>query len=169
MGYIPVLLAAALIVYAIIAGGYFVALAGFALIYAIFVIGLNIFMGYAGQASFGQNAFAAIGGYTSAVLRPHTASRRCSALVVGVAGAVVCAVVIGYPTLRLKGHYLAMATLAHRPHHLRDHGPMAVGDPRLHGHSGIPPLGIGGSRRSATASSWCCSSVLRGLCMARPG
>ena len=40
----------------------------FALIYAVFVIGLNIFMGFAGQVSFGQNAFAAIGGYTSAVL-----------------------------------------------------------------------------------------------------
>src|SRR6266542_865385 len=68
LGYVPALLAFALIVYAIVAGGYFVALAGFALIYAIFVTGLNIFMGYAGQASFGQNAFAAIGGYTSAGL-----------------------------------------------------------------------------------------------------
>ena len=68
LGYIPALLAVALVMYAIIAGGYFVTLTGFALIYAIFVIGLNIFMGYAGQASFGQNAFAAIGGYTSVVL-----------------------------------------------------------------------------------------------------
>ena len=34
----------------------------FAMIYAVFVIGLNIFMGFAGQVSFGHNAFAAIGG-----------------------------------------------------------------------------------------------------------
>src|SRR5205085_7631720 len=110
LGYIPTLLALALVAYAIVVGGYFVALAGFALIYAIFVIGLNIFMGYAGQASFGQNAFAAIGGYTSAVLTTAYNFAPIPALALGIAGAVVCAVLIGYPTLRLKGHYLAMAT-----------------------------------------------------------
>ena len=69
------MLAVALVGYAIIAGGYFVTVVGFALIYAVFVTGLNIFMGYAGQASFlGQNAFAAIGGYTSAVLTATYAS-----------------------------------------------------------------------------------------------
>ena len=39
-----------------------------AMIYGIFCIGLNFFMGYTGQASFGQNAFAAIGGYGTAIL-----------------------------------------------------------------------------------------------------
>src|SRR6266853_3540025 len=112
LGYLPALLAAALVAYAIIAGGYFVALAGFALIYAVFVTGLSIFMGYAGQASFGQNAFAAIGGYASAVLTTAYDIAPVPALACGVAGAVVCAVLIGYPTVRLKGHYLAMATLA---------------------------------------------------------
>ena len=52
----------------------------FAAIYVIFVTGLNIFMGYAGQVSFGHNAFAAISGYTSAVLtanlRMGAASRQ---------------------------------------------------------------------------------------------
>ena len=66
--WLPTLVAIGLVLYAIIAGGYFVALAGFALIYAVFVTGLNIFMGLGGQASFGHNAFAAISGYTSAVL-----------------------------------------------------------------------------------------------------
>jgi branched-chain amino acid transport system permease protein len=45
---------------------------------------LNIFMGYAGQASFGQNAFAAIGGYTSAVLTTAYGVAPIPALVVGV-------------------------------------------------------------------------------------
>src|SRR2546421_1539276 len=102
VGYLPVLLAGALVLYVIVAGGYFVALAGFALIYAIFVIGLNIFMGYAGQASFGQNAFAAIGGYMSAVLTTAYNVPPLLALAAGVCGAVICAVLIGYPTLRLK-------------------------------------------------------------------
>ena len=79
----------------------------------MFVIGLNIFMGYAGQATFGQNAFAAIGGYTSAVLT--TALRladRCRRSPSASAAPCCARSLIGYPTLRLKGHYLAMATLA---------------------------------------------------------
>src|SRR5207237_3605019 len=91
LGYLPALLAVALIVYAIVAGGYFVALAGFALIYAIFVTGLNIFMGYAGQASFGQNAFAAIGGYTSAALTTAYGVAPVPALLIGVIRSIVCA------------------------------------------------------------------------------
>ena len=49
-------------------GGYFVTVIGFAAIYGIFCTGLNFFMGYTGQASFGQNAFAALGGYGTAIL-----------------------------------------------------------------------------------------------------
>src|SRR6476619_4310169 len=144
VGYLPVLLAGALVLYVIVAGGYLVTLAGFALIYAVFVIGLNIFMGYAGQASFGKNAFAAIGGYTSAVLTTAYGIAPIPALALGAAGAVVCAVLIGYPTLRLKGHYLAMATLAIG---------LIVYEIAIQwqsvtqgymGISGIAPLGIGG-------------------------
>jgi branched-chain amino acid transport system permease protein len=103
---------AALLVYVLAAGGYLVTVVGFAAIYAIFVIGLNFFMGYTGQVSFGQNAFAAVGGYTSAVLTTAYGWQPLAALPVGVAGAAVLALAIGYPTLRLRGHYLAMATLA---------------------------------------------------------
>ena len=84
----------------------------FAAIYTIFVTGLNIFMGYAGQVSFGHNAFAAIGGYTSAVLTATYGWEPLPAAALGLAGVLVCALVVGYPTLRLRGHYLAMATLA---------------------------------------------------------
>ena len=57
-----------MLAYAFIAGGYLVTIMSFALIYAVFVIGLNVFMGFAGQVSFGHNAFAALSGYASAVL-----------------------------------------------------------------------------------------------------
>src|SRR5512132_2797456 len=143
LGYLPALCAVGLIAYAIVAGGYFVALAGFALIYAIFVIGLNVFMGYAGQASFGQNAFAAIGGYTSAVLTTAYGVPPVPALVVGVIGAVVCALLIGYPTLRLKGHYLAMATLAIGLIVYEITVQWQSVTQGYMGISGIPPLGIG--------------------------
>ena len=137
-------LAAALLVYAFVAGGYLITVLGFAAIYAIFVTGLNFFMGYAGQVSFGQNAFAALSGYTSAVLTANYGWQPIAALPLGVVGAVVLAFVVGYPALRLRGHYLAMATLALG---------MIVYEIAVEwqsvtqgymGISGIPPLGIGG-------------------------
>jgi branched-chain amino acid transport system permease protein len=103
---------AALLAYVFASGGYLVTVVSFAVIYAIFVTGLNFFMGYTGQVSFGQNAFAAISGYTSAVLTTAYGWAPIAALPVGVAAAALLALVIGYPTLRLRGHYLAMATLA---------------------------------------------------------
>lgn len=139
----PWLLGAALIAYAWFSGGYLVTVMSFALIYAIFVAGLNVFMGFAGQVSFGQNAFAAISGYTSAVLTTAYGMEPLVGMAIGIAGALAFALLIGYPTLRLKGHYLAMATLAVG---------LIVYEVAVHwqsvtqgymGISGIPPLGIG--------------------------
>ncbi|GGF54830.1 branched-chain amino acid ABC transporter permease [Azorhizobium oxalatiphilum] len=109
---LPYGFAAAVVGYAIAVGGYPATVVGFALIYAVFVIGLNLFMGFANQVSFGQNAFAAIGGYTSAVLTATYEWTPLPAMGVGMAAALVIAGLIGWPTLRLKGHYLAMGTLA---------------------------------------------------------
>lgn len=102
----------ALVGYAFVSGGYLVTVLGFATIYAIFVIGLNFFMGYTGQVSFGQNAFAAIGGYASAILTTAYNWPVFAALPLGVACAALLALLVGFPALRLRGHYLAMATLA---------------------------------------------------------
>jgi len=136
-------LAAALIVYVFIRGGYLFAVLHFAAIYVIFVTGLNIFMGYAGQVSFGHNAFAAISGYTSAVLTADYGWEPLSAAALGLAGALLCALIVGYPTLRLRGHYLAMATLAIGLIAYEvavQWGSVTKG---YMGISGIPPLGIG--------------------------
>src|SRR5436309_10742164 len=105
-------LAAALVIYMFATGAYLIAVLQFAAIYVVFVTGLNIFMGFAGQVSFGHNAFAAIGGYTSAVLTATHGWEPLPATALGILGALLCALIIGYPTLRLRGHYLAMATLA---------------------------------------------------------
>ena len=136
-------LALALFGYAYFAGGYLITVLGFAAIYAIFVTGLNFFMGYAGQVSFGQNAYAALSGYTSAVLTSTYGWQPIAALPLGVGGALLAALLVGYPALRLRGHYLAMATLALG---------MIVYEIAVEwqsvtqgymGISGIPPLGIG--------------------------
>src|SRR3954462_12226155 len=104
--------AAALVLYVFVTAGYLIAVLHFAAIYVVFVTGLNIFMGFAGQVSFGHNAFAAISGYASAVLTATYGWEPLAAAALGIAAALLCALVVGYPTLRLRGHYLAMATLA---------------------------------------------------------
>jgi branched-chain amino acid transport system permease protein len=83
-----------------------------AAIYTVITAGLNLFMGYTGQISFGHNAFAAIGGYSSAILAMRTGLSPCITTIAAAAIAAVVAFIVGYPTLRLRGHYLAMATLA---------------------------------------------------------
>ncbi|MDB5517095.1 MAG: inner-rane translocator, partial [Tardiphaga sp.] len=97
---------------ALIYGGYLLTVFQLAMIYGIFCIGLNFFMGYTGQASFGQNAFACIGGYGSAILCVQYGWEPALALIASMVVAGVAALIIGYPTLRLRGHYLAMATFS---------------------------------------------------------
>ncbi len=135
--------ALALVAYAFLSGGYLITVLGFAAIYAIFVTGLNFFMGYTGQVSFGQNAFAAIGGYTSAVLTATYNWPVLAALPLGVIAAVLLALAVGYPTLRLRGHYLAMATLALGLIVYEIAVQWQSVTQGYMGISGIPPLGIG--------------------------
>jgi len=103
---------ALLFAFVFIRGGYLVTVLQLAMIYGIFCVGLNFFMGYTGQASFGQNAFAAIGGYGTAILCVQYHWEPALALLVSMGIAGAAALVVGYPALRLRGHYLAMATFA---------------------------------------------------------
>lgn len=162
---LPAAIAVALVGYAVIAGGYLVTVVSFALIYAVFVTGLNIFMGYAGQASFGQNAFAAIGGYASAVLTATYEWPPIPALMVGICGSVVCAVAIGFPTLRLKGHYLAMATLAIGLIVYEVTVQWQSVTQGYTGISGIPPLGIGTWEATSDRAQLVLLSLIAALCM----
>lgn len=142
--YVPWIVGLVLLGYVYFSGGYIVSVISFALIYAIFVSGLNIFMGFTGQVSFGQNAFAAISGYTSAVLTATYGWEPLPAFGLGLAGAVGLALLVGYPVLRLKGHYLAMATLAIG---LVTYEVAVQWDSVTAGYmgiAGIPPVGIGG-------------------------
>jgi len=90
---------------------YFLNILGFVGIYVLLCTGLNILMGYAGQVSLGHAAFWGLGAYVSGVLTAKFAWPPLLALVASVVGTCVVALAVGLPTLRLKGHYLAMATL----------------------------------------------------------
>lgn len=78
---------------------------------ATVVIALNLLVGYAGQISLGHAAFFGLGGYSTAVLATRYDWPSLLALLAGVVLVSVLAFVIARPILRLKGHYLAMATL----------------------------------------------------------
>ena len=83
------------------------------LIYAIAAIGLNILTGYAGQVSLGTGGFMAVGAYS--VYKLMTAFPEISIVVhILLAGGITAAVgmLFGLPSLRIKGFYLAVATLA---------------------------------------------------------
>lgn len=84
---------------------------GFVGIYILLSTGLNILMGYAGQISLGHAAFWGLGAYISGVLTAKFGWPPLMALVAAVAGTCLAALAVGIPALRLKGHYLAMATL----------------------------------------------------------
>ncbi|MBI3928370.1 MAG: branched-chain amino acid ABC transporter permease [Armatimonadetes bacterium] len=77
----------------------------------ILAVGLNLINGYAGQFSLGHAGFMAIGGYTSAYLTVHYGMLFPLAMVVGGLAAAASGVLVGLPTLRLRGDYLAIATL----------------------------------------------------------
>ena len=74
-------------------------------------IGLCLLMGYTGQISIGHGAFIAIGAYTSGILTSKFAWSPWLAMLCGILLVIVIAFCLGIPALRLKGHYLAMATL----------------------------------------------------------
>jgi len=83
------------------------------LIYAIAAIGLNILVGYCGQVSLGTGGFMAVGAY--AVYKLMTSFPEVSILIhVVLAGGItaIVGVLFGLPSLRIKGFYLAVATLA---------------------------------------------------------
>jgi branched-chain amino acid transport system permease protein len=90
---------------------YYLSLLNFIGIHTILVVGLNLLMGYAGQISLGHAAFFGVGAYTSGILTATYGVNPWLALVAGLALAAGLAFLIGVPALKLRGYYLAMATL----------------------------------------------------------
>ncbi len=82
-----------------------------ALILYIAVLGLDVLMGYGGQVSLGQAGFMAIGGYAAAILATTYGWPPLAGTLVAMLLSVVCALALSLVTSRLRGHYLALATL----------------------------------------------------------
>lgn len=78
---------------------------------AIIVLGLNLLIGFAGQISLGHAGFVGVGAYASAILPSHFGWHPIFAMLAGAAIASAIAAIVARPIFRLKGHYLAMATL----------------------------------------------------------
>ena len=91
---------------------YYISIVNFILIAVVGALGLNILVGYTGQISIGHGAFMSVGAYTAANLAvkmglPFWLTLPAAGLMAAAVGAIV-----GVPSLRIKGLYLAIATLA---------------------------------------------------------
>jgi branched-chain amino acid transport system permease protein len=112
-------------------------------IFAIVILGLNILVGYAGQISFGHNAFLGIGAYFSALASTQWGLPPLAGVLIGVVVSALLGFVVGYATLRLRGHYLALATfgVGLAFYNFAISSPFFGG---FQGIAGVPPFGVFG-------------------------
>ncbi|MDQ3023519.1 MAG: branched-chain amino acid ABC transporter permease [bacterium] len=82
-----------------------------ALINVIFAVSLNLILGYNGQFALGHAGFLLIGAYASGVATSVLGWPLWAAIALAIALATLASVIVGYPSLRLRGDYLAIATL----------------------------------------------------------
>jgi branched-chain amino acid transport system permease protein len=106
------LLLAALAAFPFAADQYWTYLACLALINVVAAAGLNILTGYTGLVSLGQAAFMGVGAYTVAILEERTSLPFAATLPLAGLAAAGAGILVGLPSLRVKGLYLAIATIA---------------------------------------------------------
>jgi branched-chain amino acid transport system ATP-binding protein/branched-chain amino acid transport system permease protein len=111
----PLLLAALVLVVAVfpwlLNSSYWMNLVNLAISFSVACLGLNIVLGYAGQLSLAQASFWGVGAYTSALLTVNLGVPVWMGLVAAFLVAALFGVMLGIPTLKLSGHYLAMTTI----------------------------------------------------------
>jgi branched-chain amino acid transport system permease protein len=106
-----IVIAVLLVVPFIVPNSFYLDLAIRMAINAVIVLGLNLLIGFAGQISLGHAGFLGIGAYASAVLPTHFGWHPLVAMGAGAAVTGLLAALVARPIFKLKGHYLAMATL----------------------------------------------------------
>lgn len=106
-----VIMAILLVLPFVLPNSFYVDLAIRMAINAVIVLGLNLLIGFAGQISLGHAGFLGIGAYASAVLPTHFGWPPLLAMAAGALVAGLLAALVARPIFKLKGHYLAMATL----------------------------------------------------------
>jgi len=104
--------AAAALVFPFVAGDYLLYLANLMGVLALAALGLNVLIGFTGQISLGHAAFMGVGGYATAILATRLDLPFWISIPAGGVAACAAGMVVGVPSLRIKGLYLAIATLA---------------------------------------------------------
>jgi branched-chain amino acid transport system permease protein len=138
------LVAAAVLITGLSGSDYWIYSMSLVAVYAIVAIGFNVTLGQAGQVSFAQVAFMAVGAYSMALLTTRAHLNPWLALLASLVLGAVLSYLVNLPFLRLRGHYLGMATLA-----------LALGTESFAANAtgftggalgvpGVPPLAIGG-------------------------
>lgn len=105
-------LAVAIVFPVFVTVNYFIHLAILAMIFMIVAQGTNVIQGYTGYVSIAQGAFMGIGAYASALLSMRAGFPVWLSMLVAPLITAVAAAIAGYPSLRVKGHYFAIVTLA---------------------------------------------------------
>lgn len=82
------------------------------LIYGLFALGFNLVFGYMGILSFGHAAFFGVGSYATGIAMLHFGVHWLAAIIIGIVGAGITAMIIGAMAIRTRGIYFAMVTLA---------------------------------------------------------
>ena len=103
---------ALLVALPVFAPPFWVTVANYIGLYSIVALGLVVLTGVAGQTSFGQAAFVGIGAYTTALLCTQYQMSPWVNLAIGLVLTLALALFLGFITLRMKGHYLPLATIA---------------------------------------------------------
>jgi ABC-type branched-subunit amino acid transport system ATPase component/ABC-type branched-subunit amino acid transport system permease subunit len=106
-----VLVVAVLILPVLVTSNYWKDLINLSISLAVACLGLNIVLGYAGQLSLAQAAFWGVGAYTSAILTTQFGLPVWTGMFAAFFVAAFFGILLGIPTLKLSGHYLAMATI----------------------------------------------------------
>ena len=138
------LVAIVLLLPLLIQEGYLLNVMVFVGIHSILALALNLLLGYAGQISLGHAGFFGLGAYISGILTATYSINPWAAMLAAATLVTLLAFIVGFPILKLKGHYLAMATLGLGIiiyivfNEAVDH----TGGPS--GLSGIPNLSLGG-------------------------
>jgi ABC-type branched-subunit amino acid transport system ATPase component/ABC-type branched-subunit amino acid transport system permease subunit len=103
---------AVLVAIPLVAPQFWVTLGNYIGLYSIVALGLVLLTGVAGQTSFGQAAFVGLGAYTTAYLTTKYGTSPWLTLPIGLALTAAVSLALGFITLRMKGHYLPLATIA---------------------------------------------------------
>src|ERR1700690_3659598 len=110
---LPAILVAAIVVALplFFPSAYYYRIGALVFIFALAVVGLNLLMGFAGQVNLGHAGFLGIGAYAVAIGPVHFGAPSWLCLFAGAVLSGAVAFAVGRPILKLKGHYLAVATL----------------------------------------------------------